>query len=207
MLKIKFFLQESWLLIVSSFFFGLLIAVTDAALSQRIEQNRIDKLNNLTKALLPQAVTFQPLDAEFEVAIEGGKKQTTKVYKAVSETGLCVGWSFNATGTGFADKIELVVAVDEDFRKLAGFEVLASNETPGFGDRIKSSYYRNQFAGAPADKLKLLKTGSPANIDSDIVAITGATVSSQAVVNIINNFMTQIRDQMQQKGLIGNVEQ
>ena len=207
MLKLKFFIQESWLLIVSSFCFGLLIAVTDAALSQRIEQNKIDKLNNLTKSLLPQAGTFQPLDGEFEVAVEKGKKQTTKVYKALSETGECVGWSFNAAGTGFADKIELVVAVNEGFQKLAGFEVLSSNETPGFGDRIKSSYYRSQFIGAPADKLKLLKTGSPANIDSDIVAITGATVSSQAVVDIINNFMTQIRDQMQQKGLIGNVKQ
>ncbi len=207
MLKLKFFIQESWLLIVSSFCFGLLIAVTDAALSQRIEQNKIDKLNNLTKFLLPQAVTFQPIDAEFEVDVEKGKKQTTKVYKALSETGECVGWSFNAAGTGFADKIELVVAVDEGFQKLAGFEVLSSNETPGFGDRIKSSYYRNQFEGAPADRLKLLKTGNPANIDSDIVAITGATVSSQAVVDIINNFMTQIRDQMQQKGLIGNVKQ
>jgi electron transport complex protein RnfG len=206
-LKIKYFIQESWLLIVSSFCFGLLIAVTDAALSQRIEQNKTDKLNNLTKALLPQAGTFQPLDAEFEVVIEAGKKQTTRVYKALSETGECVGWSFNAAGTGFADKIELVVAVDKDFQKLAGFEVLSSNETPGFGDRIKSSYYRSQFVGAPAERLKLLKTGNPANIDSDIVAITGATVSSQAVVNIINNFMTQIRDQMQQKGLIGNVKQ
>ena len=207
MLKIKYFMQESWLLIVSSFCFGLLIAVTDAALSERIEQNKTDKLNNLTKALLSQAVTFQPLDEEFQVVVEAAKKQTIKVYKAVSETDQCVGWSFNASGKGFADKIELVVAVDKDFQKLAGFNVLISSETPGFGDRIKSSYYRAQFVGAPADRLKLLKMGNPADIDSDIIAITGATVSSQAVVDIMNNFLTQIREQMQQKGLLGNVGQ
>jgi Na+-translocating ferredoxin:NAD+ oxidoreductase RnfG subunit len=44
-------------------------------------------------------------------------------------------------------------------------------------------------------------------VDSQIVAITGATVSSQAVVNIVNTFLAQIKDQMQKKGLIGNVGQ
>jgi len=206
MLKIKYFLQQSWLLIVASFFFGLLIAVTNAALSPRIEQNKINKRNRLVVVLLPEAKDFI-LDTEIEIASIRGKKEKVEVYRAMSEVGECVGWSFNAAGSGFADKIELVVAVDKDFEKLAGFDVLSSNETPGFGDQIKYDYYRDQFAGAPAEELKLVTSGEPKNIDAEIVAISGATVSSEAVVEIINSFLTQIKEQMQQKGQIGNDRQ
>jgi len=204
MLKLKYFIQQSWLLIVSSFCFGLLIAATNAALSPRIEQNKIDKLNRLAGALLPKAEHFVPLDTKIEIASLRGKKEKVQVYKAVTETGECVGWNFNAAGPGFQDKIELVIAVDKDFLKLAGFGVLASNETPGFGDQIKDGYFRNQFKAAPVGELKLAKTGDSAKIDSEIVAITGATVSSEAVVDIINNSLTQIKDQMHKQGLIGD---
>ncbi len=45
--KVKYFFQQSWLLIVASFFFGLLIAVANAAWAGRILQNEEDKFNNL----------------------------------------------------------------------------------------------------------------------------------------------------------------
>lgn len=207
MLKIKHFIQQSWLLIVASFLFGLLIAVTNAALSPRIEQNKINKRNRLVGVLLPEAKDFILLDKEIEIESLRGEKEKIEVFRAMSEEGECVGWSFNAAGSGFADKIELVVAVDKDFEKLAGFNVLSSNETPGFGDQIKYDYYRDQFAGAPAEELKLVTSGDPKKIDAEIVAISGATVSSEAVVEIINNFLTQIKEQMQKKGLIGNGKQ
>jgi len=206
-LKIKHFIQQSWLLIVASFFFGLLIAVTNAELSPRIEQNKINKRNRLVRDMLPDAKDFVPLEAEIEIESIRGKKEKVEVYRAMSEAGECVGWAFNAAGSGFADKIELVVAVDKDFEKLAGFDVLASNETPGFGDQIKYDYYREQFKGAPAEELKLVTSGEPKKIDAEIVAISGATVSSEAVVEIINSFLTQIKEQMQQKGQIGNDRQ
>jgi electron transport complex protein RnfG len=199
MLKIKHFIQQSWLLIVASFLFGLLIAVTNAALSPRIEQNKINKRNRLVGAMLPDAKNFVLLEAEIEIESIQGKKEKIEVYRAMSEGGECVGWSFNAAGSGFADKIELVVAVDKDFEKLAGFDVLASNETPGFGDQIKYDYYRDQFKGAPAEELKLISSGDPKKIDAEIVAISGATVSSESVVEIINNFLRQIKEQMPKK--------
>jgi len=180
MFKIKHFIQQSWLLIVASFFFGLMIAVTNAALSPRIVQNKINKRNRLVGFLLPEAKDFV-LETEIEIESIRGKKEKVEVYRAMSEGGECVGWSFNAAGSGFADKIELVVAVDKDFEKLAGFDVLASNETPNFGDQIKYDYYRDQFKGAPAEELKLVTSGDPKKIDAEIVAISGATVSSEAV--------------------------
>jgi len=205
--KIKYFIQQSWLLIVSSFFFGLLIAVTSAGLSPRIRQNEINKRNRLTAILLPEAKDFIPLAKPVEIQGRGGKKESVQVYKAVSESGQVVGWSFEAVGPGFQDKIKLVVALDGDLEKIAGYDVLSSNETPGFGDRIKNNYYRDQFKGAPAEELKLVTVGNPNKIDSEIVAISGATISSEAVVDIMNNYITQIKEQLQKKGVTGDGKQ
>ena len=207
MSKLRLFAQESWLLLVSSFVFGLLIAVTNAALSGRIELNKSAKLNELTRTLLPDAETFKPVEAQIEVTLPGGTKETAQVFEALSADKQRVGWSFRACGSGFADTIELVVAVDGGFQKMMGYSVLASSETPGFGDQIKNDYFRSQFVNAPAGQLTLAKTGDPAAIDSQIVAISGATVTSTAVVGIFNAFLVQIKDQMTEKGLIGHVSQ
>ena len=143
MRRVKYFIEQSWLLIAASFFFGLLIAVTNAALSERIEQNRIDKINDLLGGLLPQAKNFQ-LDSQIELRVKG-KTIKSNLYKALSESGEIAGWAFNCQGPGYADKIELLVAVDESFEKIAGFACLASNETPGFGDKITTAYYQERL--------------------------------------------------------------
>jgi len=201
MRNIKHFFEQSWLLIVASFFFGLLIAVTNAALSARIAWNATAKLNALAGGLLPAAEEFTPLDETLDIVAWGGKPQALQLYKATA-AGQTVGWIFTAVGSGFADKIELVVAADAEFQTLAGFDVLASNETPGFGDRIKEDHFRNQFKGAPAGKLTAVSAGDPQAIDAQIVAISGATVTSTAVVKTLTHYLTQVKEQMQQKGLI-----
>ena len=204
MAKVKYFFQQSWLLIVASFFFGLLIAVANAAWEGKIRQNEEDKFNNLVVEILPEAATFEMGLENTEVVSGKGKTKATSVKKALTADGDCVGWAFKCEGSGFADKIKLVLVVDAGFEKLKGFGVLASNETPGFGDQIKLPYYRDQFAGAPTTELVLIKLGDSGAIDSKIVAISGATVSSEAVVAIINTFVSQVKKHMQEKGLIGN---
>jgi electron transport complex protein RnfG len=207
MLKnIKYFLEQSWLLIVASFFFGLLLAVTNAAWRPMIIQNEIDKFNDLARELLTEAANFETAAEAVEVDTGKGKKVKTDVKKGVSADGKCVGWAFICEGSGFADKIKLVLTVDTGFEKLAGFGVLASNETPGFGDKIKNDFLRSQFRGAPTAQLELTKTGDDKKIDSEIVAITGATVSSEAVVEILNNYIRQVKTHMQAEGLLNNGE-
>ncbi len=204
--NLKHFLQESWLLIAASFLFGLLIAATNAALGPRIELNKITKLTNLAAGLLPEAKAFVPLEEPLKVKAPDGRSEPLTVYRAVRDDHT-VGWVFTVTGSGFADKIEMVTAADASFQKLGGFDVLASNETPGFGDQIKEPFFRDQFAGAPAGRFTLVNTGDRSQIDATIVAITGATVSSTAVVDAMNDYIPQVKEQLQQKGLIGNGNQ
>ena len=199
MSKITHFIQQSWLLIVAAFFFGLLIAVTNAAWQPRIIQNEVNKLDNLMAGLITTAQKFEIAEKQIELTGEKGKIIKTDIYKALGADDKTLGFAFVASGAGFADKIKLVVAVDNNFENFFGFKVLASNETPGFGSKIKEEFFGNQFENAPAKKLILTKTGDEKQIDDQIVAISGATVSSEAVVKIINNFITQIKDKMQNK--------
>ena len=204
MSKIKYFVQQSWLLIVSSFCFGLLLAIANAAWSPIIEQNRINKLNALAGRLIPEAKDFVPLEklgVVIEVTSLKGDKKQIDVYKAVTGED-CFGWTFNAVGPGFQDKIELIIAVDKDFKTIAGFDVLASNESPGTGDKIKEIEFRKQFEDKSAAKLELIKSGEAK--DNKILAISGATISSEAVVKIINHYIKEVREEMQRKGLLGN---
>ena len=200
-------MQQSWLLIVASFCFGLLIAVSNAALSPIIRQNEINKRNRIVTVLLPEAKDIILLDEQVEIQSSQGKMEKVVIYKAMSGSYECVGWSFEAAGSGYADNIKLVIALDKNFEKIAGFDVLSSNETPGFGDQIKYDYYRDQFKGAPAGELKLVTIGERSKIDSEIVAISGATISSEAVVEIVSNSVTQVKEQMRKKGIIGNDKQ
>lgn len=206
MLKIKFFIQQSWLLIVSSFCFGLLIASTNSAWSGKIEQNKIGKLNNLMKGLITQAETFEIAIKDVQISAEKGAQTTTDIYKALDKAGKTAGFAFIASGMGFAANIELVIAVDPGCRQLLGYKVLVCSETPGFGDRIKDEYFSSQFKGAPAGKFHLTKTGDASQIDDTIVAISGATVTSTAMVEIFNRYVNAVKQQLQDKGLISNVK-
>ena len=203
---IKNFIEKSWLLIVASLAFGLLLAGTNEYLDPLIKEQQAKKFSDLAGAMVEGAADFQTVsDKPIKIKSSKGKDIEVKSLKrGVDKDGKTLGWAFEAVGSGFADKIKLVIAVDAKFETIKGFGVLSSNETPGFGDQIKLPHYRNQFEGAPAGELTLVKTGDAEKIDSEIVAISGATVSSEAVVKIINNAITQIKEQMQKKELIGN---
>jgi electron transport complex protein RnfG len=205
MSKIKLFIQQSWLLLFCSFCFGLTLAATNAAWSEKVEQNKINKIKNLMSNLMPDANDFEPV-LDTEVDLGKGRKATSQVFKAFANDGSCIGWSFKVEGTGFADKIELIVAVDAAFEKTAGYNVLYTAETPGFGDKIKQDFFRDQFKNAPAGDFELARTGDSKVIDKRIVAISGATVTSTAMVNALNNYFKQIKPALEAKGLLKNVK-
>jgi len=150
MRKIKHFIEQSWLLIAASFCFGLLIAVTNAALSQRIMQNEKDKLYNLMRGLITDANDFEIAIENLVIPVKKGKASKTDIYRALDNDGTTIGFAYVAAGAGFADKIKLVIAVDADCERFFGFKVLASNETPGFGSKIKENYFSSQFKNASA---------------------------------------------------------
>ena len=182
------FLKQSWLVMVAALVFGLLVAFVNGKLEGRIAENARLKLERAMQGLLTEAAEFDRSDSENS----GGQEMVYFVGK--DGQGQIVGYAIKATGGGFADKITLLVAVDENLGEIEGIAVLATNETPGFGDKMKDIWFKGQFIDAPAaEKLIITKTGDPAVIDDEIVAITGATITSEAVVKIVNQAVITMR--------------
>jgi RnfABCDGE-type electron transport complex G subunit len=155
--------------------------------------------------LVTSASKFEPVIKDTQLNTKSGKQVPTSIYMAMDSNRNTTGFVFVAEGPGFADKIKLVIAADKDFSQFLGFKVLYSNETPGFGSRITEPFFSEQFVHIPAEKLDVIKSSDPemAKVpDDEIVAITGATVSSEAVVKIFNDYVNAIKEQLVSKGLI-----
>lgn len=202
MSKVKFFVEQSWLLIAAALLFGVLLAGAQTALNPLIEANEQKKLSDNMKMLITDAKGFKQMTQEDLGVSEEEMKALPGIYKGLTDSNDLAGYAFIAEGAGFADKIRLVIAVDPSFTRYMGYKVLFSNETPGFGDKIKNDFYASQYVGAPIERLELTKAGDNTVIDSRIVAITGATVTSEAVVKIFNAYGRKIKAQLQAKGVI-----
>ncbi|MHC4237161.1 MAG: hypothetical protein ACYSSM_02730, partial [Planctomycetota bacterium] len=126
---VLFYLQKSWLLMVCAVIFGCLLASLNAAWQPKIEQNEINKFNELAGSLLPDAKQFETALEAVPVDIGKGKTYNVEVKKGTDANGKLIGWAFVCEGAGFADKIKLVVGADAPFEKIAGFGVLSSFET------------------------------------------------------------------------------
>jgi len=178
------FLKQSWLVILSSLIFGLLVSGIYGQLKPKIdEQARLKLEREMMKAFMKEA-------AVFESALNAEK---TQYFIGKNAEGAVVGYAIEAEGGGFADKIRLLVAIDKPLEKLMGIGILKSSETPGFGDKIKETEFKDQFSDSPAGKLKVLKEGDRSVKDEAIIAITGATISSDSVVKIVNNAVLELK--------------
>jgi Na+-transporting NADH:ubiquinone oxidoreductase subunit C len=88
-------------------------------------------------------------------------------------------------GAGLWGEIESVVGVEKDLKTLTGIEFIRQNETPGLGGRITESWFKEQFRGKRWP-LTVVPEGEPTE-DQEFQAITGATNTTNAVRDILNN--------------------
>ena len=109
------------------------------------------------------------------------------VYGGYRADGQLVGYAIPAAGPGFQDTISLLYGLLPDERKVTGMEILESRETPGLGDKIyKDAAFVGSFRSLAIDpEIRAVKKGT-SSAPNELDAITGATISSKAVVRIIN---------------------
>ena len=104
-----------------------------------------------------------------------------------------VGYVLSAIGNGYSGDINMLVGIDNK-GKITGIEILSQTETPGLGARCveikhgqKQPWFLEQFKEKSAEALTL----------KGIEAITGATITSEAIVNgvkkYVTDFLTEIR--------------
>lgn len=173
---------------------GILAGVFHVA-DPLIQANREKELKEAIFVALPEAKDYKVLEKEVN-------KETITIYKGIDADGKPVGIAFIADGGGFQGNIRIMVGLSLDYLKLKGIKVLEQNETPGLGNRIKEPAFEGQFKGLEIKpKIEYIKYRKPEK-PNQIQAITGATISSDAVVKNINNAVTKILNVFPQEGVI-----
>jgi len=132
----------------------------------------------------------------FNQYIETEVKDNETIYKATQD-GTELGYAFEITGSGLWGSILGYAAVNQDFTQVLGIDFVTHSETPGLGGRISELWFKEQFRAVEIDpEKKDIVTYRPApkgNVD----AITGATLTSDAVRNIINEDIMSFINRME----------
>ena len=95
-------------------------------------------------------------------------------------------YCLESTAGGFGGDLTLMVGYRAD-GTVAGVSVVSHSETPGLGARVNDAEYLSQYAGK-SGSLTLNKDGG-----NDIDAISGATISSRAVLSAVNAATERLR--------------
>ena len=87
----------------------------------------------------------------------------------------------------------MMIGINTELDKVEGIKILEQIETPGLGTKIGEEFFTDQFKDLSASgDIVAVKGAEPAN-PNEIQAITGATISSKAVVRIINEALKQLK--------------
>lgn len=141
-----------------------LLFFTDQLLRGKIEWQREQKIECLLSELFPE-MSRHDFDNE--------------IYTIYSADETKVGYAFLGEGYGYGGKMYILVGLENDLT-LKGISIVSQLETPGLGSRIKEHSFTDQFAGIDVADVALRQDGG------EIDAITGATMSSRAVVKIVS---------------------
>ncbi len=133
--------------------------------------------SNAMKEVLPEADSFEDLGLTDE------EKNITAVY-AAKKGDETIGYAiFGYTMEGYSGEVDILTGVDTT-GVITGISIIAAAETPGLGDNAKKPEFRNQFVGKTGT-LEVVK--NTATKDTDIVAMTSATITTEAVTGAVNN--------------------
>lgn len=171
---------------------GLILVSVFIVTEPRIQRNRAEALRRAIYNVLPgtsQIATFVVRDGR--LAPYDGPQDSIPtepaVYSGKLESGELVGYAIAADGPGYMDTIKLLYGFDPRRRVVVGMEVLESRETPGLGDKIitDEEFLENFDELAVEPTIVPVKKGQKAQ-QNEVDCITGATISSESVVSILN---------------------
>ena len=163
---------------------GILAGVFHVA-DPLIQANREKELKEAIFVVLPEAKDYKVMEKEID-------KAKVTIYQGIDADSKPVGIAFIADGGGFQGNIRIMVGLSIDYLKLKGIRILEQNETPGLGNRIKEPAFEDQFKGLEIrPKIEYIKYRKPEK-PNQITAITGATISSDAVVKNVNNAVSRV---------------
>ncbi len=167
---------QGWLILfLVSLVAALTLAGTNELTRDAIAQRALEAADAARRSVLADADTFEQLQAPEGSGVDNGY--------CGRKDGQAVGYVAQSTVRGYAGEIEVVVGMDLD-GKLTGISVggASFSETAGLGDKAKTPAFTGQFKGLTL----------PVTLREDVDAISGATITSTAVVLGVNQAGTYL---------------
>ena len=177
---IKSMLRLGGVLCAFTLIVSLLLAGVNMLTAPVIAQNEINALNAALQTVFPEAMEFPEVTVSDE---DKAQKGIQNAYQAMDASGAVVGMAVQVAPSGFGGPINMIVGVRED-GTIVSAEILSMAETPGLGTKAGDAKFIDQFIDKGAS-LSVIKSGTPDN--NQILAITGATVTSAAVTKGVND--------------------
>ena len=148
---------------------AVLLAGTNMLTVDRIAEQSLAKADAARRSIMPAAEEFTQL----EVA-SGGPVDDCYLATAAGET---IGYTSQITVKGYGGPIEIIVGVDND-GAITAISVGGSDfsETKGLGSRVRDEDFMSQFVGL----------ADPIDLNKNVDAVSGATISSRAVTDGVN---------------------
>jgi len=172
---------------------GGLLSVVNILTAERIELNRLREIEEAITQVVPGTVTSEIRHEEENLIVYSGKDAAGKE----------LGYAVYASGTGFQDIIKIMFGTDPSVEKLYSLTVLEQKETPGLGAKITDrnaflEYWENKDVRQPLT-LRKPAVASPQDLSAtEVNTITGATISSQKVLDTVNLSLERLRRALQE---------
>ena len=168
---------------------GALIAGAYQITKPIIEANKARELRAAVLKVVPESTTVSRMvlrDGSIVAIPDDEQTDEPMIYGAYDDAGNFRGYAIANEGAGFQDVISVLFGYNPATQRIVGMHILSSRETPGLGDKIfkDAAFIANFDDLAIEPEIVVVKDGK--DQPNEVDAITGATISSKAVVKIIN---------------------
>lgn len=183
--------------LVSGFLLGIVYDITKEPIAVAQENTKQEAF----RAVLSDAdffETYEDFDAESaaELLSENGytADDITEIAVGKDGGGETVGYVVNVTShEGYAGDIQISVGIASD-GTVKGIEMLSISETAGLGMKAAEAEFKDQFKDKNVEKFSYTKTGEEG--DDKIDAISGATITTNAVTNAVDAALVYFQNEL-----------
>lgn len=145
----------------------------------------------------------EPVDIDFTIAstsdldissMDADKYSVTSVQEAYDSSNNLVAYIVESTTIGYnqSSPIEMTTVISADGTLVCGIDILHQEETEYLGVRIEEASFKDQFTGR---YLPVVASGSTEK-GSVIDTLANATISSQAVIDGVNNAQSFVSENL-----------
>ncbi len=182
------------ILCVITFSVALLLALANFATEDIIKASNVKAQDEARKLVLPEAEECEEI--KIEGVGEGEYKLIKSVYVGKSGSNN-IGYSIGVVPNGFGGAIDMIVGINSE-GKLTGTNIINHQETPGLGSKAKEPKFSEQYSNKSVESLfNVIKNGAPR--ENEIVAISGATITSSAVTDGVNSAIKIYKEKLSKR--------